>query len=211
MIQNAVNQMATIDSLFHSLLRTEMSLSGQIKSFPAGSVILNIHAYITSIPIVLTGSIKVIQIDEKGREIFLYYIKQGESCIMSILAGMHHDQSKIKAVVEEDVEVLLIPVGKASQWIKEFPEWTDFIFNLYQKRFEELLDVVNAVAFQKIDSRLLHLLRQKSVLYQSKEIAITHQQLAYDLGVTREAISRTLKRMEKERLIFLSRNKITLL
>jgi len=203
--------MATNENLFHTLLNKEVYRTGQIKSFPAGTVILNINAYIKSIPIVLSGSIKVMQTDEEGQEILLYYIKPGESCIMSFLAGIHNDTSKIKAIVEEDVELLLIPVDKASEWIKEFPEWTDFIFTLYQKRFEELLEVVNAVAFQKLDARLLQLLNQKSSLFQSKEIAVTHQQLADELGTTREAVSRVLKQMENSKLISLSRNKISLL
>lgn len=203
--------MTTKENLFHTLLNKEVYQSGQVKSFPAGTVILNFNAYIKSIPIVLSGSMKVIRTDEDGKEILLYYIKPGESCIMSFLAGIHNDTSKIKAIIEEDAEVLLIPVNKASEWIKEFPEWTDFIFNLYQKRFEELLEVVNAVAFQKLDIRLLHLLNQKSALYQSKEIAVTHKQLADELGITREAVSRVLKQMENERLISLMRNKIVLM
>ncbi|MBS1537822.1 MAG: Crp/Fnr family transcriptional regulator [Bacteroidetes bacterium] len=199
------------ENLFEPLLNKKVYESGQIKSFPADTVILNINSYIQSIPIVLSGSIRVIRTDEEGREILLYYIKPGESCIMSFLGGIHNDTSKIKAIVEEDVELLLIPVNKASEWIKEFPEWTDFIFNLYQKRFEELLEVVNAVAFQKLDVRLLHLLNQKSSLYHTKEIAITHHQLADELGVSRETISRILKQMENEKLISLSRNKISLM
>ena len=188
-----------------------MYASGQVKSFPAGTVILNFNAYIKSIPIVLSGSIKVIRTDNHGNEILLYYIKPSESCIMSFLAGIHNDTSKIKAVAEEASEVLLIPVSKASEWIKEFPEWTDFIFTLYQKRFEELLEVVNSIAFQKVDARLLHLLRQKSILFQSKQISVTHQQLADELGITREAVSRVLKKMEREELIALARNQISLM
>jgi CRP/FNR family transcriptional regulator len=199
------------ENLFHTLLNKEVYETGQIKSFPAGSVFLNIHSYIRSIPIVLSGSIRVMQTDENGQEILLYYIKPGESCIMSFLAGIHNDTSKIKAIVEEDAEILLIPVDKASKWIKEFPEWTDFIFTLYQKRFEELLDVVNAIAFQKLDARLLQLLRQKSGLFGSKSITVTHQQLADELGTSREAVSRVLKQMENSGLINLSRNKISLL
>lgn len=199
------------EHLFHTLLNKEVYQTGQIKSFPADTVILNINAYIKSIPIVLSGSIKVMQTDENGQEILLYYIKPGESCIMSFLAGIHNDTSKIKAIVEDDAELLLIPVNKASEWIKKFPEWTDFIFNLYQKRFEELLEVVNAVAFQKLDVRLLQLLNQKSSLFQSKEISVTHQQLADELGTTREGVSRVLKQMENSKLISLSRNKISLL
>lgn len=203
--------MKSTEIIFHTLLNKEVYASGQIKSFPADTVIVNFHSYIKSIPIVLSGSIKVIRTDEDGKEILLYYIKAGESCIMSFLAGIHNDTSKIKAIVEEDVEVLLIPVNKASEWIKEFPEWTDFIFALYQKRFEELLEVVNAVAFQKVDARLLHLLKQKSSLFKSKQITVTHQQLADELGISREAASRVLKQMENDKLISLGRNKISLM
>lgn len=203
--------MTLTENIFHTLLNKEVYASGQIKNFPAGTVIVNLNSYIKSIPIVLSGSIKVIRTDKDGKEILLYYIKAGESCIMSFLAGIHNDTSKIKAIVEEDAKVLLIPVNKASEWIKEFPEWTDFIFALYQKRFEELLEVVNAVAFQKVDARLLHLLKQKSSLFQSKEIAVTHQQLADELGITREAASRVLKQMENDKLISLGRNKISLM
>ncbi len=197
--------------IFHTLLSKEVYKTGHIKMFAAGSIILNMHAYIKSIPIVLKGSIKVVQTDDEGREILLYYITPGESCIMSILAGINHNTSKIKAIVEEDAEILILPVKEAIAWIREFPEWTEFIFNLYQKRFEELLNVVNAVAFQKLDSRLLHLLHQKAELYKSKEISITHQQLAEEIGAAREAVSRVLKQMEKSKLLSLSRNKISLM
>ena len=196
--------------LFSSLLNDAVYASGQIKVFPAETILLNLQSYIKSIPIVLSGSIKVIKTDEEGQEILLYYIKPGESCIMSFLAGLHNDKSKIKAIVEEDAEVLMIPIEKAGQWIREFPEWTDFIFNLYQKRFEELLDVVNAVAFQKMDVRLMNLLQQKSTLYNTKDILVTHQQLADEMGTTREAVSRVLKQLEKSQALVLSRNKISL-
>ena len=193
------------------MLGKEVDSAGHVKSFSAGTVIINFRSYIRSIPIVLSGSIRIIRTDEEGNEILLYYIKPGESCIMSLLAGISNDTSKIKAVVEEDVELLLLPVDKAKKWIREYPEWTDFIFGLYQKRFEDLLEVVNALAFQKTDTRLMHLLYQKSSLYNSEEIRITHQQLSEELGITREAVSRVLKQMEKDKLVLLSRNKITLM
>jgi CRP/FNR family transcriptional regulator len=197
--------------LFGTLLNEAVYASGNIHSFPAETIILNIHSYIRSIPIVLSGSIKVVRTDEDGQELLLYYIKPGESCIMSFLAGLHNDKSKVKAVVEEDAEILMIPVENVGKWIREFPEWTDFIFSLYQKRFEELLEVVNAVAFQKMDARIISLLHQKSALYNSIDISITHQQLAEELGTTREAASRVLKQLERSGKIKLSRNKISLL
>ena len=199
------------ENLFKSLLKNEIHSFGQVKTFPAGSIILNENNYIQLIPIVLKGSLRVMRTDENGREMLLYYIHPGESCIMSFLGGIHHETSKVSAIVEEDAEILFIPVEKAGEWVKEFPEWTDFIFRLYHKRFEELLSVVNAVAFQKLDDRILHLLEQKSSLFQSKEIKITHQQLADELGSTREVISRLVKQMENEGLVKLSRNKIVLM
>jgi CRP/FNR family transcriptional regulator len=203
--------MSATDSLFQTLLKEEVATYGQLKKFPAGSVIQQEDSYIKAIPLVLNGSLKVMRTDINGHEILLYYITPGESCIMSFLGGIHNETSKVKAIVEEDAEILFIPVEKASEWVKKFPEWADFIFRLYHKRFEELLTAVNAIAFQKLDSRLLQLLKQKAELYRSKEIKITHQQLADELGTAREAVSRVMKQMENEGLVNLSRNKITLL
>lgn len=198
-------------NLFHSPLRKEVQTYGQIKQILAGETVLHENAFIQVIPIVLKGALRVIRTDEAGKEILLYYIRPGESCIMSFLGGIHYETSKVNAVAEEDSEILLIPVAKAGEWVKEFPEWTDFIFKLYHKRFEELLTVVNAIAFQKLDDRVLHLLKQKSALFSSKVIKITHQQLADELGSTREVISRIVKQMEHEGIVKLSRNKIALL
>jgi CRP/FNR family transcriptional regulator len=196
---------------FSSLLNEKVYATGQVKCFEAGTVILNMDAYIRTIPIVISGSIRVMREDEEGQELLLYYIRPGESCILSILEGMNRQRSKLKAIVEEDAEIIMIDVEKTSEWLAQFPEWTRFIFDLYQKRFEELLEVVSTIAFQNLDARLLQLLRGKASLYQTNEISITHQQLAQEAGTTREAVSRVLKHMEKDGLIHLTRNKISLL
>jgi CRP/FNR family transcriptional regulator, anaerobic regulatory protein len=198
------------EELFKSVLKDDVKKSGVVKEYAAGDVILNEESFIRSIPIVLKGSLKVLRTDPDGREILLYYIKPGESCIMSFLGGLHHEVSKVKAIAEEDTEILMVPVDKAGEWLKEHPEWTDFMFKLYHRRFEELLELVNLVAFQKLDQRLERLILQKSNLYQNKELNITHQQLADELGTTREVVSRILKQMETQGWIKLGRNKILL-
>ncbi len=191
-------------------LRNKLSAFGFTKSFLEDEVILNENAYIRAIPIVTKGSIRVMRTDDDGHEILLYYIQAGESCIMSFLGGMHHDTSKVKAIAEEETEILFIPIDKVNQLIKEFPEWLDYIFRLYHKRFEELLSVVNAVAFKKLDSRLLDFIKKKSALSNNATIAITHEQLANELGTARVVVSRLLKQMEDEGLVKLGRNKISL-
>ena len=181
-----------------------------MKTYEAGSVILNENAHIRAIPIVTKGSMKVIRTEEDGREILLYYIKAGESCIMSFLGGMHNETSKVKAEVEEDAEILFLPIDKVSLFIKEYPQWLDYIFRLYHKRFEELLEIVNAIAFKKVDERLLNLLHKKAELTDNRIIAITHEQLANELGTARVVVSRLLKQLEDQGTVKLGRNKITL-
>lgn len=185
--------------------------NGVTKSYHEGDIILDENSSIRSIPIVMKGMIKVIRTEEDGREILLYYIKAGESCIMSFLGGMHKEKSIVKAEVEEDAEILFLPVDKVSLFIKEHPEWLDYIFRLYHKRFEELLDIINAIAFKKVDERLLNLLYKKSINLNSKTIIITHEQLANELGTARVVVSRLLKQLEDAGKLQLGRNKITLL
>ena len=181
---------------------------GATKIYPAETIMIDDNEYVKSIPIVLSGAVKVSRLDEDGNEILLYYIKPGESCVMSFLGALCNGASKIKAVVEEDAEILMLPVHKATDLIRENPQWLEFIFQLYNKRFEELLSVVNAIAFQNIDDRLWELIKTKVKLFKTKEINTTHQQLAYELGTAREVVSRLLKQLENEGKIGLSRNKV---
>lgn len=185
--------------------------NGMMKNYREGDIILDENSSIRSIPIVMKGMMKVIRTEEDGREILLYYIRAGESCIMSFLGGMHNEKSIVKAEVEEDTEILFLPVDKVSLFIKEYPEWLDYIFRLYHKRFEELLDIVNAIAFKKVDERLLNLLIKKSEILETKTLIITHEQLANELGTARVVVSRLLKQLEDSGKLRLGRNKITLL
>jgi CRP/FNR family transcriptional regulator, anaerobic regulatory protein len=182
-----------------------------IKNYAEGDVILNENAHIGSIPIVSKGSIRVIRTDDDGREILLYYIKTGESCIMSFLGGIHNETSKIRAEVEENAEIYFLPMNKVTLFIKEYPQWLDYIFRLYHKRFEELLEIINAIAFKKVDERLMNLLHKKQELTNSKTLAVTHEQLAKELGTARVVVSRLLKQLEYDGKIKLGRNKISLM
>lgn len=179
--------------------------------YKAGDLILDENSSVRAIPIVTKGTLKVMRTEEDGREILLYYIKAGESCIMSFLGGMHDEKIKVKAEVEDDAEILFLPMDKVSLFIKEYPEWLDYIFRLYHKRFEELLEIVNAVAFTKMDERLLSLLQKKKELTGSKILNITHEQLANELGTARVVVSRLLKQLEESGTVKLGRNKITLM
>lgn len=192
-------------------LLEKLQKEGTVRTLKPEAIILNENDYIKYIPIVLKGSIKVVRQDEDGREILLYYIKPRESCVMSLLGAISNSSSKIKAIVEDQADVLMLPVHKAVDLMKENPRWLEFILQLYNKRFEELLSVVNAIAFQKVDNRLWDLLKKKVEMTKSTDLIITHQQLADDLGTAREVVSRLLKQLEKDKKVALSRNKIKIL
>ena len=191
-----------------SSLLEKLKKEGTIKTFSPDTVLIDENDYIKFVPIVLNGSIKVFKLDEDGREMLLYYIKPGESCVMSFLGATCNGTSKIKAVVEEEAEILVLPVHKATDLIRENPQWIQFIFELYNRRFEELLSVVNAIAFQKVDVRLSDLLKTKMKMLNTKELNMTHQQIADELGTAREVVSRLLKQLERDKKISLGRNKI---
>ncbi len=184
--------------------------AGIVKVFAEGEIILDENDSIQALPLLKSGAVRVMRSDDEGREILLYYITPGESCIMSFLGGIHHDTSKIKAVAEEKCQILFIPIHKLSVLLKDHPDLLDYIFRLYHKRFEELLEVVNEVAFKKMDERLLSLIRKKCELNQSHNLYVTHEDLARELGTARVVVSRLLKQMESESLVKLSRNKISL-
>lgn len=191
-------------------IREQLEKFGYVKSFDPGEVILEEHSSIRTIPFIIRGSVKVTQTDDDYREILLYYLQPGESCIMSVLGGMHEEKSKLRVIAEDFTEVLFVPKEKIPELTTAYPQWLDYIFKLYHKRFEELLDVVNAVAFKKMDERLLQFLNKKSEIAQSKELNITHEQIAIELGTARVVVSRLLKQLEKEGNVALGRNKVTL-
>lgn len=203
------NELATELSASPELLE-KLNTYGIKKNYPAGKILINEQSYSRSIPIVIKGTIKVFRKDEEGKEILLYYLKAGESCIISLTDALHQESSKVKAEVEEDAEILFLSADKAIQFIKEYPQWLDYIFRLYHKRFEDLLEIINAIAFKKVDERLLALLHKKSELTDSKMISITHEQLANELGTARVVVSRLLKQLEDEGEVQLGRNKIIL-
>ncbi|MCC5913618.1 MAG: Crp/Fnr family transcriptional regulator [Balneolaceae bacterium] len=189
----------------------ELKRAGFIKLLNEGEVLLQESNPIQFIPIILSGTIKVYRTDDDIKEILLYYLKPGDTCIMSVMGGFHNEISKVKAVANEASEVLLVPVHKIGPLMKKHPEWINYILRIYHQRFEELLDVVNAIAFKKMDDRLLHYLKRHSNLSGELTMHITHEEIANELGTSRVVISRLLKQMEKEKLVELGRNRITLL
>lgn len=185
--------------------------AGIVKQFKVGETILQEQSKVRSIPFIIQGRVKVMQSDDDYREMLLYYLQPGETCIMSLLGGLFDSPAHVKAVAEEDTEVVFISVNEFQELVKEDPQWLNYIFKVYHQRYTELLEVVNHIAFKKMDERILQFLQKKSKVSGSNELSITHEQIAQELGTAREVISRLLKQMEVEGLVELERNKVILM
>ena len=170
-------------------------------------VILEVGSNIRVIPIVLGGSIRVRKIDETGREITLYRIQPGESCILSITSLLNNKPSSAEAVTEADTRLIAVPADKIRLWMDTYPGWRRFVMMLYYDRLQQVLELVDAIAFRQVDERLIDRLR-KLQIQSGNNIRITHQSLAYDIGTAREVVSRLLKNLESENRVSLERGVI---
>lgn len=183
--------------------------SGISKLFQEGETIVSEHSFMRSVPIVVNGRVKVIRSDAE-KELVLYYLQPGEGCVMSFMAAMFNDAHGVRMVADQTCEVVFVPLETVKHAMQEHPALLTYMFQVYHRRFGELLDLVDAVAFRKMDDRLLQYLEKKAQLTRSHTLHLTHEQIAQELGTAREVISRLLKQMESRGLVSLSRNNIEL-
>jgi CRP/FNR family transcriptional regulator len=138
-------------------------------------------------------------------------LESGDTCAMSLTCCIAKSVSKIRAIADEDTEVIMIPIAKMSLWFSNNDSWRSFILQSYQVRFDEMLETIDTLAFMKMDERLFKYLKDKVKLSASTDLEITHQNIAEDLNTSRVVVSRLLKQLEKDEKIALGRNKITVL
>jgi CRP/FNR family transcriptional regulator len=181
---------------------------GQLSTFEPGKTLMEPGQFVKAVPLVLDGSIKIMRMDEDGKELFLYYLEAGETCALSLTCCSASRPSEIKAVVEEKVNLLFVPIQVHEQLVDEFKQWKDFVSSTYQHRFHEMLVVLDAIAFKRMDERLMSYIVTKMKQLKTNELHTTHQEVANELGTAREVISRLLKQLEKKKWIELGRNVI---
>lgn len=192
-------------------LLEQISEFSEVKEVQAGDVLVRTGQQLSSAMIVLRGAIKIYREGEEGSEFFLYYLQSGQACAMSMSCLRHQEQSQVMGVAVEDSEVLMIPMAKVNQWVREYKSWQEFVINTYRGRFEEILDVLDSVAFRGMDERLEFYLRKEAQKAKSTVLHISHQSIANDLNTSREVVSRLLKKMEQRDMLSLQRNHIELL
>ena len=201
----------TFDSTFEPPLRKEIQQYGEVKYFKEGEIIMDYGKYIRMMPIIIKGTIKVFRMDDSGNEILLYYLSANESCSMAYSCCMEAKKSEVKAIAEDDVELIAIPHSKLEEWLCKYPSWNKYIMRSFNERFLELLRSIESIAFHKLDERLINYLKEKQRLLGSSVIKASHYLIADELHTSRVVVSRLLKQLENDKKVILYRNEIKLL
>jgi len=202
---------ATFENTFEPALIEEIYQFGALSNFKEGDVIIDYGKYIRMMRIVVKGTIKVFRMDDSGNEILLYYLSSNESCSMAYSCCMEAKKSEVKAIAEDDVELIAIPHLKMEEWLCKYPSWKKYIMRSFNERFLELLKSIESIAFHKLDERLISYLKEKQRLSGSSVIKASHYLIADELATSRVVVSRLLKHLENDGKILLYRNEIKLL
>jgi CRP/FNR family transcriptional regulator len=176
-----------------------------VMHLPAGTQVFAEHQPCQGFPLLLEGTIKVIKLATSGRELMLYRVAPGGSCIISSSCLLGHTDYNARGIAETRLTLLALPVGAFAELMVDHPPFRDFVFHLFSERIGELMQLVEEVAFARLDQRLAKLIlaRNETVL------GVTHQQLADELGSVREIVSRLLKGFSAQGLVALGREQLT--
>ena len=197
--------------LFEPELIAEIKQLGTYRSIAADKVIMDYGEKIDSMPLLLSGAIKILRQDSNGDELALYYLERGDTCSMTVTCCLNEKKSTIRAISETDVVFIAIPAENNKRWIQKYDGWLKFVFDNYTHRFSELLNSVDELAFENMQVRIQKYLKSQVLIKKSTLLEISHQDIAYDMHSSRVVISRLLKKLEKENIVRLKRNKIELL
>ncbi|MFH6971568.1 Crp/Fnr family transcriptional regulator [Flavobacterium petrolei] len=196
---------------FSTELVKDVDANASIQSFKAGDIIMRTGQYIKNTVLVISGKIKVYREDENGGEFFMYYLQPGQACAISMICATKNEKSQIMAKVVEDVELIMVPLPLMDKWMMQHRSWYEFVIDTYRSRFEEVLEVIDSIAFRAMDERLEFYLKRHADVCGCKELKLSHQEIASELNTSREVISRLLKKMEQRGIVSLHRNNIELL
>lgn len=202
---------ASYGDVFEPELLEEIAQISKYVEFKEGDVLIDYQQYVKSMPLLLSGAIKVMREDYDSGELLLYYLERGDTCAITMTCCLGEKQSEIRAIGELPGALLMIPIQKMSEWIGKYKSWMSFVFESYNNRFNELLNAIDTIAFMDMNDRLLNYLFEKSKIEKSTIIYKTHQEIAKELNTSRVVVSRLLKALEKNERIKLNRNSIEIL
>jgi CRP/FNR family transcriptional regulator len=196
--------------LFEENLRTEICNNGILKTVETDKIILDVRTEIEFISLIISGIVKVKRRDGKGNGIFLHYLSAKQTSAIAVNYAIEKKKSDIRLETESNVTYIAIPSKVVISWFLKYSTWRSFYFKLNQQQTAYLIEKINDIAFENLEFRLLKYLEYTSLITNDNTVNKKHFDIARDLKVSREAISRILEKLQKKETVTLGRNKITL-
>ena len=187
----------------------EFQQTAFVARIPAGHDVFLEGDQVDAIALLISGVVRVYKIGETGREITFYRFGNGSSCILTANAILSQKTFPAVATVEQDAEAVMIPADIFRDWVRRYDMWRDFVFELLSQRLSTVMAIVDEVAFQRMDRRVASLLLKMAKT--KNPLRITHQEIASELGSSREVISRLLEDFVNEGSIRSGRGTVEIL
>ena len=196
---------------FEPELQKKIQQVGHVRKFKEEEFLMYTGQPIHSAVLVVEGIIKVFREDDEGNEIFMYNLHPGEACAISMTCAARNLNSQVMAKALVDTTVISIPIELMDEWAGKYKSWYQFVLGTYRNRFEELLEMLDQIAFKNLDERLLWYLRQHQKSLKSNIIKISFTQMALELNSSREVISRLMKKLADQGQIKLVKNQVEII
>ncbi|NQX52999.1 Crp/Fnr family transcriptional regulator [Pedobacter panaciterrae] len=195
-------------SFFEPDLKKVLIENGTLKTFVADEMLMQTGQNMRSTTLIVEGLVKLYREGDDGNEFFMYYLQPGNACALSMICATKQETSEVMAKAVEPTIGLMIPISLMDTLMKEYKTWYYFVLETYRNRFEELLTVIDNIAFKSMDERLAFYLEKQFKDLKTRSLSVTHGDIANDLNSSREVISRLLKKMEQRGEVALHRNYI---
>jgi len=197
--------------LFEPELINEICKNGTLKIYKADEEIIDIGMPITHMPLVISGSLKVMTEDKEGDELLLYYIEWGDTCAVTLNSCTKKAKSAIRVITETEAEILFVPIEKMDEWMIKYKSWRVYVLDSFNTRLNEMVAAFDNIVFNNMEKRLEKYIRDKAWVTKSAILNLSHQDIANDLYSSRVVVSRLMKKLEKNNIIRQQRNKVVVI
>jgi CRP/FNR family transcriptional regulator len=186
---------------FEKELLEEIAEVAEVKTIDEGDTIIRTGQNIRAAILVVDGLLKIFREDEEGGEYFMYYLDEGKACAISLVCALGRETSGIRAKAVSDATILIVPAQYVDLWIGKYKSWAQFAVSSYRERFEELLQIIDHIAFRNMDERLVFYLKRHSEQFNTKIIHTSFTEIAQELNSSREVISRLMRKLSERGIV----------
>jgi CRP/FNR family transcriptional regulator, anaerobic regulatory protein len=192
-------------------LLSEIAMYADVKTVREGDTIMKTGQNIRAAILVAEGLVKIFRQDEEGDEYFMYYLDEGKACAISLVCALGMGTSGVMAKAVTNATILAVPAQYVDEWMGKYKSWAQFAVSSYRERFEELMQVIDHIAFRNMDERLVYYLKRYQEKFNSNTISTSFTEMAQELNSSREVISRLMKKLSEKGAVVLMGSHVKIL